>query len=283
MDKKLLYVSIFSFSWALIIFFNKLALNTGVKPVAFTVQTTLSGTALLTTYIISTKRKELRKINIEILKNLIFIGILVGSSYIAGIYGLKLSPSINYSFIIKSTLVFTILLAFIFLKESLSKNKLLLMLIFILGAYFITTGGKTIVPRVGDLLTVTAAFCLSAALIIQKPLTEKVEPDIIGWGRILFTSIAVLLLTPFLKVNIFEVITPEIVVIVGGLSAILAIYINKTISVSSTSYLAMMSMMVPVINSISGIFFLNETMNIFQVVGGVLIVLSGVLVHKWKI
>lgn len=283
LDKKLLYVTIFSLSWALNIFFGKLALNTGIRPIAFTIQSTFIAAILLTIYIVLTRRKELGKINTGVLRNLIFIGILVGAAYVAGTYGLKLSTSVNYSFLIKSTLVFTILLAAIFLREKIDKGKFLLMFTFIAGAYFITTGGTVIVPKVGDLLTFFTAFCFSSALIIQKPLTKKISPDVIGWGRVLFALVVVLLLAPFMKANIFEFTAPKFVVLVGVTSSILAVYINKTISVSSASYFTMMSMIVPVISSLLGILFLNETMNIFQVVGGILIILSGVFVQKLKI
>lgn len=283
MSKKLLYVSIFSLSWALSIFFNKLAINIGIKPVPYTVQTTLVSVVLLTIYVFFAFKKELRKINIEALRNLFFIGSLVGTAYIAGIYGLRLSTSINYSFLIKSTLVFTILLAFIFLKEKVDRKKALLLSAFIIGAYLITTGGKTIIPKIGDLLIIFAAFCFSSALVIQKQLTRKINPDIIAWGRMSFALFVLLLVGFFVKANFFQLIALRYVVLVGLLSAVLVIYLSKAISVSSASYITMMSMSVPVINTLLGTVFLKETMNIFQIIGGILIISNGILVHKWKI
>lgn len=283
MSKKLLYVAIFSLSWALLIFFNKLALNSGIRPLPYTIHTMLISTILLTIYVFLTKKKELKEINARVVKNLFFIGDVVGTASIATIYGLKLSTSVNYSFLIKSTLVFSILFAFIFLKEKIDKKKALLLLIFILGAYLITTGGVRIVPKVGDILTVFAALCFSSTAVIQKQLTKKVSPEIIGWGRIFFALIVLLFLIPFIKTNVLESISPQFVLIVATLSAVLVVYLNKTLSVASVSYMTMMSMSVPVINSLLGTFLLKEIMNIFQIIGGILIISSGVLVHKWKI
>ncbi|MBL7150506.1 DMT family transporter [Candidatus Microgenomates bacterium] len=283
MSKKLLYVLIFSLSWALLIFVNKLALNNGIKPVLYTIQTTFVSAILLTIYVFLTKKKELKEINAGVVKNLFFIGGMVGIAYIAGIYGLKLSTSVNYGFLIKSTLVFSIIFAFIFLKEKMGRKKVLLLLIFLLGAYLITTNGVRVVPKVGDLLILFAAFCFSSVAIIQKQLTKKVSPEIIGWGRNFFALIVLLFLAFLARINVLEFISPQFVLIVGILSAVLAIYLSKTLSVASVSYMTMMSMSVPVINSLLGILFLKEIMSIFQIIGGILIISSGVLVHKWKI
>jgi len=227
----------------------------------WTFQTTLISVVVLSLYLMLAMRQELNKINTNVFKKLIYIGFFVGIAYVAGIYGLQLSTSINYSFLIKSTLVFTILLAFFFLKEHMSLSKLTLMAIFIIGAYLISTGGKIIVPRVGDLLTLLAAFCFSAAVVIQKPLTEKINPNVIGWGRVFFALVFVAIVIIALKVDVFKIAALGYVMVAGIMNAVLAVYINKTIAVSSASYLTMMSMTVPVINSLLGVALLNESMS----------------------
>lgn len=283
MSKKFIYVSIFSLSWALAIFVNKIALNGGSKPIPYTIQTTLIGVVLLMTYLFLTKRAEIKKIDLVILKKLFFIGALIGFGNLLGISGLRLSASVNYGFLIKSTLVFTILFAFIFLRERMDKKKALLLLVFILGAYLITTGGKTIIPKIGDLLTVMAACCFSATAVFQKQLVKKVSPEIIGGGRNFFALLVLLFLVPFIKTEVLEIISPHLVIISGALGAIITVSLNKTLSVATASYMTMMSMSVPVINALLGTVFLKESMNIFQITGGILIVSSGILVNKWKI
>jgi len=49
-NKKLIYISIFSFSWALKIFFNKIALSKGVNPVALISQAVFVSVLILTVY-----------------------------------------------------------------------------------------------------------------------------------------------------------------------------------------------------------------------------------------
>ncbi len=278
-DKKLLYVSIFSISWALNILVNKHGLNLGTKPFPYTVQTNLVSALILTLVILLTKKQDFKQINLRLAKGMIGIGFFVGIAYIAGIYGLKLTSSINYGFIIKSAMIFTILLAYMFLKEKLTKQKILLLIIFTIGAYLITTGGKLIIPKLGDLLTVVAAFGFASANIIQKKLTAKVSPAIITWARITFALVIVVIAALFIGENLLEVIAPVHVLLAGTFTAILAIYLVKTLSVASASYLTMMSMMTPVITTILGLTILKENINLAQIMGGILIIACGVIVH----
>src|SRR3989338_1875342 len=125
-DRKFIYVSLFTLSWALAIFFRKLALNLGAHPVAFLMQSGLVSVSILTTYIALLKRKQLKKIKKHTLKGLGFMGMLVGFAWIADTWGLKLTTSINYSFIIKSGFIFSLMFSVFVLKERLSRNKWLL-------------------------------------------------------------------------------------------------------------------------------------------------------------
>lgn len=147
------------------------------------------------------RKKDLKKVKPNHLKRLVAIGLTVGVAYVTGFYGLKLSTLINYGFLIKSTLFFTILLAYLFLKEKFSKGKTILLITFALGAYFLSTGGKTIVPKLGDLLTLLTAFCYSSALIITKALTKKIHSDIVSLGRVGFALAVLLTAAPILGIN----------------------------------------------------------------------------------
>lgn len=277
------YVSIFSLSWALLIFFNKLAMNAGVQALPYTIQTTIVTVLLLLFYNLILRKKELLKIKIKDLKSLLIIGLIVGAAYITGFYGLKLSTAINYGFLAKSTLLFTVFLAYFFLGEKISRKKLGFLIAFVLGIYFLSTGGQKIIPRIGDLLALFTAFCYSSAVIITKTLTKKIHSDVISLGRVGFALLFLLAAAPVLKINFLEIIAAANVMIVGFLGAVLALSLNKTIFIASASYLTMMSMMVPVITAFLGLVFLKESINLIQIIGAVLILASGVLVEKSKI
>jgi len=268
-NKKLMYISIFSFSWALKIFFNKVALDKGVNPVTFITQAVFVSIIILTVYMLIKNKSEIKYLNIDIYKGLFFAGFFIGMGYVMGLYGLKYSTSINYSFTIKSSIIFTPLLAILILKEKTDKNRAFLIIAFITGIYLIITGGKFILPRASDLFTLIAAFCFSCAVVVQKILTEKTN--------------SIIILAFFMKENITKIVFPELVFAVGFLVAIMAISINKSINISTATYVSMMSMIVPILNVILGSLFLNESINFFQVLGGSLVIFSGIRVQKLNI
>jgi len=282
-NRKLIYIGIFSFSWALKIFFNKIALSKDVNPISFITQAVFVSTLILTIYVIIHVKNEIKHLNISIYKELFFAGCFLGIGYIVGLYGLKYSTSINYSFTIKSTIIFTPLLAILILKEKRDKNRVFLLFAFIIGLYLIISGGKLILPQAGDLFTLIAAFCFSCVVIVQKILTKKVNSIIVAWGRTFFALPVFVIIAFLMRADITKIVFPGLVFIVGFLVAVMAISINKSINISTATYVSMMSMIVPILNIILGCLFLNESINIFQILGGSLVVFSGIQVQKLKI
>ena len=208
---------------------------------------------------------------------------LVGFAWIADTWGLKLTTSINYSFIIKSGFVFSIIFAYIFFGEKITKHKMYLIILFLVGVYFLTTGGTSIIPKAGDLLVILAALFYSGSTIMQKNLVKQLDSDIVAWIR---TSSAVFVLGIFLSfihLQNFAIVEPVYIVIVGALLALTTIYLNKALTVSSVTYLTMMTMTVPVLNVLLGTLVLHESITSIQLVGGVIILLSAGVVQFLKI
>jgi len=282
-NKKLVYINILSFSWALKIFFNKIALSKGVNPIAFLTQAVFVSVLILTVYTFIKNKNEIKCLSIDTYKGLFIAGFFLGVGYVIGLYGLKYSTSINYSFTIKSSIIFTPLLAILILKEKRDKNRILLVIAFIIGIYLIVSGGKFIFPKIGDLLILVAAFCFSCEVIVQKILTKKAKSTIIAWGRTFFSLPVFIILAILMKVNITKLVFPGLVLIVGFLIAILAISINKSINLSTATYVSMMSMVVPILNVVLGNLFLNESINLFQILGGSLVIFSGIQAQKLNI
>jgi len=282
-EKKLIYVSLMSVFWSLVIVFNKNALNKGAVPLPFTLQTTMTSAMILLFYTFILKTKEIKKVKKHHLKFIILIGLFAAVAYSSGTYGLTLSTSINYGFLIKTTLVFTTLLAFLFLKEPINIKKIALIFTLLLGAYLITTGGALIIPRTGDVFIVLAAFCLSLAVIIQKPIVMELDPDVVTTIRAIFSSIFLLMIIPLISSNPFMVNDIKDMIFVSSFSALTVIFLSKTISVATASYMTMMTMMTPILVSVIGYFWLGESMNIIQILGGTLIIISGILIQKHEI
>ena len=286
MNRKLLglvYVTLFSLAWAIQTIINKIAINKGIEPISFSYQTLFGASIILIVYISFTQFNNFKKIEIKSIPKLAIIGILGdGFTTILTFYALKYSTSINYGFIIKSTLIFSIILAFIFLKEKINLKKIILMFTLLIGAYLISTKGQTIYPKMGDLIILATAFFFSSSNVIARPILKKYSPEIVSLFKTFSGGLIILIVSPFI-ISQFYVIENVTLFILRSIFVFLTVlFLNKTIETTSVSYMVMMSMMYSIFVTILGYIILNESMTIVQAIGGLLIIVSVILIQKSK-
>jgi len=283
--KRLVYSSAVTILLSFSIFIKKIALTKDVPPMTLLIQFIVIASIILNIYLLLFQRKYIKKIkNIKCWewKNTFFAGVFLISGYLASTYGLRFTTSINYSFIIKSNLIFIPILAFFFFQEKITKEKIFLAFTFFIGIYLVITRGQFILPHFGDLLIIVAAFFFSSFTIINKKLAKMLEPEIISWGVTSCAAIFALMLSFILKINVFSSIGILFVFLSGLTEALIILFINKTIRITSMTYYVMMTMFVPVINLILGILFLNETINFIQLIGGIVLIISGIMVQRLR-
>lgn len=286
-SKKLIYSLIATFAMAFSIFFKKMALSKNALPMPVFIQFTVICFLILSINIFILQKKDIRgkirEIKMQNWKSFLIAGFFNVSALLIGTYSLQFTTSINYSFVIKSNLIFVMILAFFFLEEKITKEKILLMITFLLGIYMVITGGKLIIPHFGDLLIMLTAFFFSLASIIQKRLVKLFGPEITSWGIASCAAFFALIFGIILKINIFSPKAILFVFLVGLGNSILILFHNKTITISSLTYYAMMIMFAPIINIFLGILFLKETLNLIQIIGGIILLISGLMVQKLKV
>ncbi len=282
-DKKLVYVSLFSIFWSFLIIFNKFVLNLGINPAIYGMYRLVIGFIILTFYVSIIRKQKLHLPNRTNIRNLLSMGVFLSLGFLAAIFGLEMSTSINYGFIIKSSVIFTPTLAFFFLDENFSKTKIFLIPTFIFGIYLISTNGKLIVPHKGDMLILLGAFCFSIANIISKKLTKKMNSNNIAIYRNLITACFFFVFSLIFLRNLIPNVPFLYLIIAGIISGIADLFLMKTIDISSVSYLSMMSVITPIIVSVISFLFLKESFTIIQAIGGIIIIISSVLVQKKNI
>jgi len=229
--------------------------------------------------------EKIKKISWSEIRLSIFAGSFLFAFYALATLGLDLTTSINYSFISRSTLIFTILLAYFFLGERLNWEKVLLMFTFFIGIYMISTEGKRIIFQFGDLLILSGTFFFSAFAILQKKMCKNLTPDVICWTITFNGTIAAIILSLLLKVNIFPLYRNGLfwVMLAGAAEALAVLYVNKTTIISTVTYYSMMSMLTPILNIFLGIIFLSEPLTVLQIIGGTILIASGILVQKFRV
>ena len=216
---------------------------------------------------------------------LIFLaGSLLLTFYTLATYGLDLVTSINYSFVSRSTLIFSILLAYFFLGEKIDRAKAFLILLFCIGIYIFSTEGKRIVIQYGDLLILIATFSFSSFAIVQKKLCKNLPPNVISWTVTFVGSIVIILISLVLKIELLPKQPDAIIYIffAGAAEAFALLFMNKTTYIANVTYYSMMSMLTPILNVFLGVVFLNEPLSAIQIVGGAILIISGILVQRLK-
>ena len=215
--------------------------------------------------------------------------ILLGGTFLLLFYalatmGMDFTTSINYSFLSRSTLIFTILLAYFFLGEKLNWGKIILIVTFFMGIYILATEGKGIVLQYGDILILIGTFFFSSFAILQKKLCKNLPPDIISWAMTLSGTLVAILASLILKINILSqpMFALQFIVLAGAVESLAILFMNKTTYITSVTYYSMMSMLTPLLNIFLGIVFLKEPLTTLQIAGGTILIISGILVQRLR-
>jgi len=286
MEKKnlaLIWVIIQVVLTAGLILITKYVFDLGIEPLNFSYQILLVSVVYLFVYALIKEPKELVNMDKKSILVIVLSGITGGTiAYGLGFLGLQKSTAINYVFLTQTTVFFTPILAFFFLKEHLRLHKTVLIFTLLLGAYLVSTNGKLILPKIGDIYILLGAVAISSSIILTKIALKKVSTLTFSMYRALFGGISLLIF--LLLINKASLYFNWYWIAIVGLVVAAGIYsMNKTLEYGSASYLHMMNMYVPVITAIFAYLILGESMTPIQIVGGALIIVSGFFVHKLKI
>src|SRR3989344_389807 len=187
-----------AFFWAISIIIARIVLSSGENVFNLIFWTTLLSSPYWL-YVLSKNKKELKTIRKNEVKILLGMGLIstVGIG-IVEFFALKYSPAINYSFLIRSTILFTIFFAYLFLNEKLTRKKIILSIMILIGSYFLTTNGQIISPSLGDVFTlIEAALIAFGNNVLGKMATNKMSVGLSASASILIGTIPIGLL-PYL-------------------------------------------------------------------------------------
>lgn len=292
-----LNVFLFSFFWALQIFVSKLAFVQGAEIVPFTIQSAIVALIVLALYVLPSKRKKLTSLKGSLLGGLLLANAIhFGVGGFLGSAGTALTSAINAGFLVQFSTVTTSFLAWIILKEKVTVSRVIMVVLIFLGSFLLITKGQLTLPHVGDLLIILACLSWSTGNIMVRRVLKNhpVDSDVVSFLRpaaglpVLFLFF---LLTPLYPVsvqklfqeNILEIREPMFMVLNGVLTALVWIFLNRTLKIATASYMTMMASLTPVMVAILAITFLQETIDGIQLIGILLIIFASVVVHYLKI
>jgi len=272
-----------AFIWAISIVITRIVLKTGnnVYNVVFWI------TLLSSPYWIFIFLKKFNEFRTTTKKNyLILLGIGIISTVGVGIvevFALKYSPAVNYSFLIRSTILFTILFAYLFLGEKLTVKKIIIVSLILAGIYFLTTKGEIIAFSLGDIFTLTEAMLIAFGnSVLGKMATNKMSARLSSSASFLIGVLPIVIIAFFN--NAIAIPKSLILIILLAILSILSMSLRfQAYKNATASYVAMIYSFTPVFVLFMSMPLLKETMAPVQLFGGALIVLGGIAVEKLKI
>jgi len=293
LESPLLNVLLFSLFWALEVFTAKLAFLGGAQVFPFTIQSTCITLLLFTSYIVLMRRKEIKKLSFHttgwlLLANAIHFGI---GGFLSNA-GVQLTTAINAGFLLQFTIVTGTLLAWIILKERMTKAKVMAVITVMIGTFLLVTRGKINPPHIGDLLILLACIAWAVGGIIIKIILKStsINPDVVSFFRpiggmpvlIGFAAFAPLYPTSVQNIfqsNVFEIHQPVYVLLNAVFITFTWLFVNRTLKVASASYTAMLPAITPILLALLGVFVLKEEIEIIQIIGIVFILSSSFVAH----
>lgn len=233
-------------------------------------------------------KKQKTKFKQSSWKYLISIGIIGGGfAFWLFFTGLKLTMAGRAAFIHKTLPIYALILAFIFLKEKITKQQLWALGIMIFGLILMQLPKLTQEIRTGDFLVLGATILWAIENTISKKAMNKNENNfVVTFSRMFFGGlllIAIIALTG--KFNLLLELTGKQIIYLLMSTLFLFTYVLswywglKFINLSKAATILLVA---PVISLILGTIFLGEEIIMLSIVGSLVILIGAYLITKTK-
>lgn len=235
-------------------------------------------------FLFTKHQKEFKRLSKKNIALLIFIGIAssLGINYLQSL-ALANTSAINFAFLYRTIIIFTIFFAWLFFKEPITPKKIILVISILIGSFLLTSNGQSIVFTQGDIYTLMmAASAALVANILIKHTISKMNPELSG--SVTTTVAGASLVTLSLIAGVFTL--PQNILLVLLASAfhfVLIIFRNRSYKYASASFVTLIFALTPLFVSILSFIFLGETLSTIEMIGGFLIVGSVFFVERLKI
>lgn len=235
-------------------------------------------------FLFSKKKTETKKLTKNDYYILIGIGIISSAGVtLTEILALTYSTAINYSFLIRTVILFTFIFAYLFLGEKITKKKIILAIILLGGAYLLTTKGQAVSLTRGDFFTLLEAALIALGNnVLGKMATNSMSTSLSASASKLIGFLPSIIIAIYFT----QIVFPKTIILICIL-ALLYILLNQfrfnAYKNASASYVTMIFSFTPVFVSFMAIPLLGESMTVVQTIGGILIIMAGILVEKLKV
>ncbi len=278
LSKGFIFTFISAFAWAISIIMVRMLLNQGINAYNVSFWTVIFATPFWL-FVLLNKSKELKNLTKNNIYVLLSLGVIYAAINIVEIFALKYSPAMNFSFINRTVILFTMVFAWIFLGEKLTLKKNILAILIIVGSYLLITKAQGLSLTLGDSFTLLEAFLIGINNVLAKVAVAKISP-LLTASSVFLVGVIPTGIVAHIHSGISLPEFPLVLLIIAALYISLNIFRYKALKVAAASYVTMIFSFTPVMVSLMAVFLLQESLVPIQVLGGFLIILAGVMVEK---
>ena len=262
----------------------KILLNSGVQPITLATLRNLIFIPLLF-YILAGKRyARYSRSDVILCVALAFFTVFLPN--ISQNIGMKYTSASISSVIQSTSPIFTVMLAFIFLREARTLNKIVGSLVGLIGTVFLTTGGSFDFDATvfGNLLILISSISYAISGILIKVALSRIDPldllcfeIIFGFFMLLIPNMALEDLSAVISFSIDLWMYILFLSVFAGFLASIMYYM--VLREEEISHLAIFSYLIPVFAIISSYIMLHETLGVKEIFF-TMVILSGIVITE---
>jgi drug/metabolite transporter (DMT)-like permease len=285
--KSAIYLILFALLLATGHILQKTVLNYGVNRFVFSFIRIASGFMIITGLILFKRYRPLKVLKTHS-RNFIVLGVFFsGFGILIKLWGLSFTTATNASFIMSLSSLSAALFAFLWLKEKAPGRFYWVVLAMIGGVYLVTTRGNRLLPQKGDLIILTLVFLIGFMQVYGKRVLRDLSVLETAFGRSFYGMVFLGLLIPVFAPNGFSTIPGPgvlILVLANGITfSGSIIFFYKALQLEGASNSGIFALLVPVITAVLGRVFLGEVLNIYQIIGGLIIISGSFFISRMRI
>ena len=285
--KSTIYLVFFAILMAMGHILQKMVLDFGVDRFVFSFVRIASGFGIISFLILYKKHRPWQVLKTNT-RHFIVLGVFFsGFGILIKLWGLGFTTATNASFIMSLSSFSAAFFAFILLKEKAPSRFYWVVVFMIAGVYLVTTKGQHILPQKGDLIIFILVFLIGFMQVYGKRVLTNLSVLETAFGRSFYGMVFLGLLIPFFAPDGFSTI-PNLkvllIVLANGVTfSGSIIFFYKALQLEGASNSGVFALLVPVITAVLGRFLLGETLNVYQVLGGVIIISGSFFITRIRI
>jgi drug/metabolite transporter (DMT)-like permease len=285
--RSLIYLGIFAAMSALGHILQKMVLNLGVNRIVLAFLRIALGFIVISLLLLAKKHHP-----VTLMKNnfrhFFILGVCFsGIGILVKLWGLSLTTATNAAFIMSLSSLSQVIFAYFFLGENAPKRFYVVLIMMTAGVYLVTTGGKQLLPRIGDIIILALSVLIGSMEVYGKKVLETLSVIQTAFGRSLVGMIFLGLLIPVFAPHGFSTIPNFpvlLLVLANGITfSGSLIFFYKALQIERASNTGMFALLVPVLTAVLGYLFLAEILNLYQVIGGAVILAGSFMISKLQI